>query len=202
MKRIKRLALAMVGMMTVGVAVPTFAVASLPCGWYAEGNVGSVTVSDVSYGDDTSAKVSGVGWNVNGGYKFMPFFGIDLGYTRYTNGNISIDGVNFAQVNSRYSYQLAGKGILPLCDTGVELFAKLGIARLVTSLETTDSDIADVVPNYSSGSRLSTGAYFGAGAGYNFTPSLAANIQWSRAAGNNNTGRIDLLSVGMSFIFT
>ena len=50
---------------------------SAPYGWYAEINLGSTRISNVSYPGKSSS--SGIGGNLNLGYKFMPYFWIGSG---------------------------------------------------------------------------------------------------------------------------
>lgn len=198
MKRMKLIVLACV---SFAISSAALAVCPLPCGWYAEGNVGSSHVSGVDYGEGVSVNTSGIGWNVNAGYKFMPYFSMDLGYTQYGTGNVKFEGVKVANITSRYSYQLVAKGILPLCDTGAQLFAKLGIARLAVRASAVDSDVD--FDGSRTTSQYATGAYYGGGGEYYFSPSFAANLQWAMANSNNNSvGNMSLLSVGLSYIFS
>lgn len=60
----------------LSVSGTAFAEMSVPFGWYIEPNIGTTHVEDTFYGGSTST--SGAGFNLNVGYKFMPFFAMEL----------------------------------------------------------------------------------------------------------------------------
>lgn len=183
------------------VCTSVLAVSPLPNAWYLEANGGGSKVTNASYASNSSLSSSGIGWNLNVGYKFMPFFAGEIGYTNYAKTSSKVNGVKIATA-TYYSYDIAGKPILPIGDTGLELFAKLGIAHLNANVKASNSSYAKangiVV---STGSKNANGLYFGLGADYYFLPELAANVQWNRAKGNSKTGNLNLYSVGVSYLF-
>jgi opacity protein-like surface antigen len=176
----------------------TFAAMSVPFGWYLEGNVGSTHVSNQRSTRGANSSNSGIGGNVNLGYKFMPYFGMDLGYTQYAGTTFKSMNTKLA-TSTNYSYQIAGKGILPISSSGFELFAKLGVGRVATKLSFTNS--AHALGLGGSSNHSATGFYYALGAQYYFMPELAVVGQWAQAYGNNTTGNFGLLSIGASFIF-
>lgn len=202
MKGIKIAALIVAGMATFNVTTSALAAVAAPMGWYVEGNVGTSRLNNYSNGRNTSIdNGSGFGWNVDAGYKFMPYFGAEIGYTAYGNANINNSGgVKAATVKSRYSYDLAAKGMLPITDSGFELFGKLGIARLHVNA----ADVGGLAraANIGVGTQNKTGGYIALGGDYSFMPNLAANLQWARAqGGKNSTGNADLFSLGVTYLF-
>ena len=194
----KKLLLTAAGLSILFLASPVMAIMSAPYGWYLEGNAGSSHLSKVSYPGSTSS--SGIGGNANIGYKFMPFFGMEAGYTQYANSSIDDSSGTKAASIKHYTYDLAARGILPIATSGFELFAKLGIQRIASTTTIKNNGAASAL-GLASGTSTSTGGYVGAGAQYYFIPELAANVQWQRAMGNSTTGTEDLLSGGVSFIF-
>lgn len=178
----------------------SYALMSVPNGWYGDFNVGSTNVSDFSNPPNTSVGSSGIGGNLNVGYKFMPYFGAEIDYTRYANSTVK-DSMNDKLASIRfYSYGLVGKGILPFADTGIEAFGKLGVQRISSRLSITNSN--EAAENGLSGSGHSTtGLYFGAGVSYYVMPEIAFVGQWARAVGNSRTGTLDLTTLGVSMIF-
>ncbi len=170
---------------------------SLPYGWYLEGNVGSSHSSNTNYPGSISS--SGIGGNGNLGYKFMPFFATEVGYTRYANTSIKSGSTKAATVKN-YSYDIAGKGILPVANSPFELFAKLGIARVNAKTSVDNTPLA-IGLGVSSSNHSATGLYYGLGADYSMIPALQLVVQWQRAQGNNQTGNLDLFSGGFTFIF-
>lgn len=191
------LAAALSGIVLLSVATSAFAVMSVPYGWYVEGNVGSTNLSNKSYPGSSSS--SGIGGGGNVGYKFMPYFALEAGYTQYANTSIKDNTGTKAGTDKHYSYDLAGKGILPIVDSGVELFAKLGFGR-VNSHVTINSDTAASNIGLSSSSHTAGGLFYGGGIQYYVMPELAVNAQWEQAQGSSSTGNVALLSAGISFI--
>jgi hypothetical protein len=172
---------------------------SVPNGWYLEGNAGSSHLSNKSYGAG-NASSSGIGGNANIGYKFMPFMGLEIGYSRYQNTKIKAPDGTKAGEDKHYSYDIAARGILPLADSGVELFAKLGAQRIVSHVSLVDNTAANQI-GLASSQHSSTGLYMGVGGQYYFWPELAVVAQWQRAQGSSSSGTEDLFGVGLSFIF-
>lgn len=193
----KKILLAVSGLMTLVCSVPALAMMSAPYGWYVEGNIGSTRLSDANYPGSVSS--SGIGGNFNVGYKFMPYFAMEAGYTRYADTTIK-SGSSKAGTVKYYSYDLAGRGILPFADTGFELFAKLGVERLNAQ---TNIDNAATAASIGLGSsqHTKTGLYMGVGGQYYFAPEFAVNVQWQRATGSSTTGNMDLFSAGVSYLF-
>ncbi|HSW69984.1 MAG TPA: outer membrane beta-barrel protein [Gammaproteobacteria bacterium] len=181
------------------VAAKAAAVAPLPMGWYLEVNGGGSKITDVSYVSGSSITTSGIGWNANGGYKFMPFFAAEAGYIQYASTSSKLAG-NKVATATYYSYEGAAKALLPIGDTGAEFFAKLGIAHLHSKVKSTQFARNNGIP-VSTGTNNVNGLFFGLGADYSFIPNAAANIQWQRAKGNSKTGTLNLYSVGLSYLF-
>lgn len=194
----KKLLLTTLGLSALFAAMPALAIMSVPYGWYLEGNAGSSHLSNVSYPGSSSS--SGIGGNANIGYKFMPFLGVEAGYTQYATTSIDDATDTKAASIKHYTYDIAARGILPISTSGFEAFAKLGVMRITSSTSITNSTAAAGL-GIASGSSSASGAYLGAGAQYYFIPEMAVNVQWQRAIGNSTTGTEDLISGGLSFIF-
>jgi hypothetical protein len=173
--------------------------ASIPDGWYLEGLIGSTHLSNKSYPGSSSS--SGVGGNLNLGYKFMPFFATEIGYTQYANTTVQDQFGTKAATDKHSTYDITAKGIVPIATSGFELFAKLGIQRSTSNISTNDPTAAANL-GISNTKHSDTNLYLGAGAQYYFMSELAGVVQWARAQNNSNTGTLDLYSVGISFIFS
>ena len=107
----------------LSIAAPVLALEmSTPDGWYLEANIGSGRLSNA---DGQSG--NGPAYNLNLGYKIMPYAAIEAGYTKYKNSKLVGDAINsVGQIVSityasfrRYSYDIAAKSILPLVDTSL-----------------------------------------------------------------------------------
>lgn len=200
MKAIKIISLAVLGLTFTPMALAGCGCMPLPCGWYIEGNVGSSKTSNLSFGSGSSFNSTGFGWNANIGYKFMPFFAAEAGYTQYATLKIKIPSGTQAGQDKQYAIDLAGKGILPIGETGAELFAKIGAAR-VSSKITVNNALAASSIGLIATNHTATGYYVGFGAAYSVMPALPINIQWTRAKGDSTTGTNDLYSIGAAYIF-
>lgn len=146
-------------------------------GSYADVNVGYSKIVNSDYMDN----ITGLGLNIDLGYKMMPFFAVEIGYTTYGASKSSFTGAN--------AIDLVIKGILPFPEVGAELFAKLG-------------------PDYVNNGKLpdgvssnATNVYYALGGAYAMNPKMLIVLQWSQAGGNSNTGNFQLLSIGASYIF-
>lgn len=202
MIRIKKIAVLTTLCVTAfGFASAVFSCPSIPMGWYLEGNAGWSNPQNKNYGAGTSTSNTGFGWNANVGFKFMPYLGLEGGYTKYGDTNVNANGTKVAK-DVHFSYDLAFKGILPLSDTGAELFAKLGAARIKSHTIITNPTAANNAGvNIPAGTNTVIGFYMGVGGEYAFFPYLLGNVQWARAKGNNKTGNLDLYSIGIAYMF-
>lgn len=195
----KKLLLAAAMSGTLLCAIPAWADMSMPDGWYLDGNIGGSRQSDKSYPGPSSSSSSGLGGSVDVGYKFMPYFGAEIGYSLYANTIVKDQFGTKAATDKHYSYDLAGKGILPLGPSGAEAFAKLGIGRLKSSVRVNNATAANNI-GISNNQHSDTALYMALGGQYYFYPSLAAVAQWARQQGNSNTGDMDLYTIGVSWI--
>lgn len=168
-----------------------------PQGWYVEGNGGYSTVSSKSY-DAPNVRRSGSGWNLNFGYKLTTFFSAEAGYTHYFPTRI-YNGPKLGQ-DTHYSYDLAAKATLPISDSSVEAFGKLGIARVHSDVQISNPTLAQGL-TLNPGANNVTGLYMALGLAYYFAPSIAVNLQWARAHGNGQTGDLNLYGGGLSYNF-
>jgi hypothetical protein len=172
---------------------------SLPFGWYVEGNLGKSSTYKILPG---RVRDTGLGWNINGGYKFTQFVAVDVGFTHYAEARVQNSAGTSVSTDSRFSYDIAGKFMLPIASTGLEVFAKAGVGRIHSYNSLRNQNAAQLNGlTFNTGAHSATGAYFGAGADYAILPSVLTNLQWMRASGTRATGRGDLYSAGLSYIF-
>lgn len=186
------------GLTVLLLATPAFADMSLPYGWYLEANAGSSKLTNTNLPGNVSS--SGIGYNGDLGYKFMPYVATELGYTQYANSTVKNGAGTKAGIGKHYSWDLALRGILPFYTSGFEAFAKVGVQRLAESMNI-QSQTAATALGLGGASHSTTGLYVGVGVQYYFMPEFAINAQWAEAKGNSSTGTSQLLSAGASFIF-
>lgn len=178
---------------------PSFACMSAASGWYLEITGGRSKHFDYDSGP-LSKDTVGIAGTASVGYKFMPFFAAELGYSRYSTDKLKFGDTTVIK-NRPYSYQLVGKGIVPIANSGFEPFAKLGVTRIQDRKHVEDQTTATAL-GVNTSNKTHTGLYLGAGIQYYFMPELAVLVEWTRSQGSkHSTGSFDLYSVGLSFLF-
>lgn len=155
-------------------------------------NVNAITVS----------RTNGTAANLEFGYEFNKYFGVELGYA---NLGKSVDTINTTEVfNYRFSsYFLAGTGSVPLGP--VSLFAKLGLAN--NRIDATDT--AGGSSDHFNGGKIDMMG--GVGAAFNFTKNVGLRVQYeyfgkvtsasSTTIVNNINGKGQMWSVGLLYKF-
>jgi OOP family OmpA-OmpF porin len=200
-KRIKKIAITCTSILLIGTVISANAAIPLPTGWYLEGNIGEPSVSSVDYASGTSETMSGIGWNINVGYKFMPFFALEGGYTDYATTKSEFSNTTVAKTTSQ-SYDLAGKVMLPIQNSGFEFLAKLGVGRTKSHIVNEDSGFATTNGiTVNAGTFNSTSLFYGLGGEYAFSPEMLVIAQWMRSDGGSSTGNLDLYSIGLAYLF-
>lgn len=147
-----------------------FAHVPIPRGWYADASAG-ITNTNTSDSDNNSS--TALGFNVNVGYKFMPFFGLEGGYTTYGTSSSSFTG--------NHAIDIAAKAIIPFPEVGAELYAKLGGAQ-----------------TYPNEADNSTGLFYGFGADFWVFSNMSILMQWTQA--KSSDGPLNLFSIGIGFL--
>jgi len=144
------------------------------------------------------------------GYRLHQNFAVEGGYTDF--GKVSVTrtmtapaaGTVHADVKAS-GWHVDAVGIWPL-QNNFSLFAKLGVIfnEVKTSAGTTGA-VAFAPGTNTSPKHSGSNGKLGIGAGYDFTPTVGARVEWERASklGDDNTGKgdVDLLSVGVVFRF-
>lgn len=196
----KFLVLSVVGLFVASAVAPVFAAMPAPYGWYLEANAGKSSASGKSF--PGKVKHTGFGESINGGYKFSQFIAGEVGFTNYANTRIQTpSGTNVAK-DRHYSYDIAGKLMLPVGVTGTEVYGKVGIGRVNSNVTVTNEAAAAANGMaFNAGTHTKNGLYLGAGADYALSPNVLVNLQWARQNGSNNTGVLDLYSLGLAYIF-
>jgi OmpA-OmpF porin, OOP family len=145
-------------------------------GWGKSGSKSDVNDFKAQYGG--SVKNSGFVWNVNLGYKFMPYLAADVGFWGYPDAKLTVSS-NTAKIKP-YLGVLAVKGILPLED-GFSLYAKTGPAWYHDSIS------ADGIGGVEKDNAFTW--YFGLGANYNLTENfyLGAGVNYSLKRDNSDS---------------
>jgi opacity protein-like surface antigen len=130
------------------------------------------------------------------GYQFHRYMSVELGGIYTLRAKADFPGDSY-KMNPWYAY-LAGKLAVPVYDN-VSVFTKLGVGYQRTKAKLS-SDSSDTHK------ESATGAMFGAGVTYNFTPAVYMSGQWLRFTGkvkdgytDNTAPNIFLLGLGYKF---
>lgn len=172
--------------------------------YYVGGSVGQSKYKDIPQGlrnvDDKDT-----GYKVYGGYQINPNWGVEATYFdlgKFTGNETVFNGSTVVPVNSSAkatAWGLAGVFTAPISN-GFSVFGKLGLVR--NELKTNASGFGFEAHQ----KENRTGANFGFGAKYDFTPNLAVRAEWERLnkfGRNDTTGKtdIDFLTAGIIFKF-
>jgi opacity protein-like surface antigen len=177
------------------------AACSLPSGFYLEYNYGASRSMAKTYPGVPTIVNSGTGWNGTLGYKFIPYVAVEGGYTRYADARLENSAGTTAARDRHYGVDVAVKGIFPVMNTGLELFAKAGVVRLVSEIGSVDVAASAVDSlTFDTNGHSAMGLFYGAGVDYAVTKSFLINAQYARANGNSSTGNMNLVSVGISVL--
>lgn len=169
-----------------------------PCtSWYADVNGGYAAIHKSYPG---SVRTTGGGWSIAFGYKFLPYLAAELGYTHYPFLYATGNELN-AKIR-HYAYDLAAKAILPIFNSGVELFGKAGAGRLNSDVVVSaNNPFISGNGSFISSNHYATSYYLAAGADYFFLHKYSINVQWAHTTGDAQTGNADLYTVGLSALF-
>ena len=178
-----------------------WAACSLPSGFYLEYNYGASRSMAKTYPGVTTIVNSGTGWNGTLGYKFIPYVAVEGGYTRYGDARLENSAGTTTARDHHYGVDVAVKGIFPVMNTGLELFAKAGVDRLVSQIGAVDAGAAAVDGiTFDTNGHSAMGLFLGGGVDYAITKSFLVNTQFTRANGNSSTGNMNLISVGIAIL--
>jgi OOP family OmpA-OmpF porin len=210
-----------IGMMTLAAALAAGAAQAVPsrdAGWYAGLDLArsrlGLNGSDLDRGfaaqgitGATSLDRGDTTWGLTLGYRINPHFALEGGYTDL--GKFGYGTAVTAPAADRLSgdykahaWWLAPVGIVPLSDRAA-LYGKLGVTDNHASFNPASGTGATAPAG---ASHSNAGWLVGAGATYDFTPSLYGKLGWDRYArvdAGASTGRehADVFSVGLGLHF-
>jgi hypothetical protein len=148
------------------------------------------------------------------GYNFNPYFGLEGGYARYPRAQyVGRAGGGYSSLTYYYrSYDFVAKAYLPINNTGFNLYALGGIARVVGTIRFYNNG-APLSGNLAYPTSVITHAYhnrpiYGLGVNYVFTRHWIANIEWTQIQHLGSLGHsptniptLDLATVNISYNF-
>ena len=159
-------------------------------------------------GIEGSFDFTGTVMKVYGGYHFNRNLAFEAAYEKMDGFEINArftDGSGSAKVELEATTTLlTGVGAFPF-DSGITLFAKLGMAR-TTSKATCTCTGTGTMSNCSNdvgGSEKEWDPAYGLGVSYDFTKNIAARIEWERIkdSGDRDNIGLDLTTLGVQYNF-
>lgn len=191
---------------TAGLGMALLAASAAQAQGYVGGGVGPSRINIDCAGADSCDKTD-TGGKLYGGWLMTAQIGVELGYFNWgkakASGSIEVDGEGGpTTIDGRA--QVKGTGI----GVGVAYIASFtpqwsGVARLGVARNKGKSSVSALGISDSE-SFNSTEAYFGFGAGYNFTPSLTltGELDFSRLKyTSEDKASVRLLTVGLRYKF-
>jgi len=159
-------------------------------GWYAGVDLGRSQLRPDDKRDTAYA--------LDAGYRFNSWLALEGGYVDF--GRYSFDSDTLDGRLKAHAYRLSAVGIAPV-GAGFSVYGKAGIFDSRAEFDGGSPAGLDV-----GGTRHHTDGTFGLGASYDFTRTLAANVEWNRylkVAETDATGRgdIDLVTAGLAYRF-
>lgn len=174
-------------------------------GFYVGGGVGqsryldlSAICQNVAPGAVTTCDNKGFAWKGFGGYQFIRYFGVELGYYDFGKGTMKTTGGGNVDFKARGPY--AGAVVTVPVFEHISLLARAGAIRWSTKLN------PDATAGFTGQSDNGINGAYGLGIEYMFNEAFGVRAEWERFANigdNASTGQtnIDLYSVSALFRF-
>jgi OmpA-OmpF porin, OOP family len=166
-------------------------------GAYVGGAIGAfgARATGISLKDAASGSNNGSGVKLFAGYQLTENFGAELGFIRSSTLKRAfvVGNANVEQKGKASALYVAGTGRFAI-GQHFALTGKLGVARGKFS-----GTNALPLPSSITGSK--TGAIFGVGAEYRFTPKLAATIDYDYLPTTSNRLKTAMISAGVKVTF-
>jgi len=137
----------------------------------------------------------GIGTRLFAGYNMNQYAAIEGGFTYYSSMKYNTTLVSNNVKTRAASFDLLGKGMLPLADSGFGVFGKLGGAYL--NSKTTGSVEGISLPSSSSSSFRPV---VGVGVSYDMTQNWVADLSYTRILYNSSQVKNpDFIALGISY---
>lgn len=175
--------------------------AALP-GAYVGADLGYGVLHQSVSGVDNS-KDSGLAGRAFAGWQFNQYLATELGWSKFTNATFK-ESSPFASAKATLktdAVDVVAKGILPVADS-FNLYAKAGAAYVMSR-----ADVSASIFGFTGKADVEEKKWFptfGAGATYDFTPNVAADLSYSRIQKTGNSdifNSSDLYTVGLIYSF-
>ncbi|MDR3477719.1 MAG: outer membrane beta-barrel protein [Gammaproteobacteria bacterium] len=154
-------------------------------------NVFNVSEDPAGTASHTQQGLSG---RVFAGMNFIPYFGMEIGYTRYARSYYNATLPEFSENSSLayyvHSYDVVAKGYLPLARSGFTVYILGGASRVAETIKFHDEGIPlnGQIAQAGDGSNhvYKTMPIYGAGMMYDFGYNFSANVEFTQvhSAGN------------------
>ena len=183
------------------VALLLFVAGSASAAWYGGGSLGATSFQEsgvLGVGvDSVDGSDSDFGWKLHGGYRFLPFLGVEAGYASLSSSDFVVTGdlggfgevrVDVRDVTARY---VAAVGRVPI-GTKFAVFGKAGLAAWEADVERLEIDFIELTSD--DGVDLMTGL----GAEFQVIRFVRVRVEWERYESVADAD-VDMFSLGVTF---
>lgn len=161
-----------------------------------------VTSQNLTY----SHSLGGFGGRVFAGYNFNRYFGVEAGFAQYAQSKYTISSpVNNAHGTLKYTMNaldVVGKAYLPISETGFNLYALGGAARVNSEQKFTLS--ASGFKGNVSQTTHKIRPVYGVGASYDVSAHVTTNLEFSHIQGTGSKSNVpsaNMVTLGLAYNF-
>lgn len=154
----------------------------------------------------TSQNLGGLGGRIFGGYNFNRYFGVEAGFAQYAQSKYTIAStVNSSNASLKYTMSaldLVGKAYLPIAESGFNVYALAGAAR-VNSTQKLTLNTASFSKSMSQTTHKVRPVY-GLGTSYDVNEHVTTNLEFSHIQGNGKNSTVpsaNMLTLNVAYNF-
>jgi opacity protein-like surface antigen len=207
MKKTVKLGIAILSLITF----TNIAHAAIPGGYVGFGLGGSRIESsneDLLTGDNlrNTRTRGGLGGRAFGGFNFNRYFGIEAGYARYAPSKYTtsstVDSSYATLKDTMTAFDLVGKAYLPIQDSGFNLYALAGAARVNGEQKLTWGNSSMTVTETETAHK--TRPIYGIGASYEVSEHVTTNLEFTHIQGTGKTSSTpsaNMLTMNIAYNF-
>jgi len=183
-------------------AAPSFAMNN---GFYLGAQIGRTNLNATEATAITGEKVKGTGTGISArllltGVQFNPHAAMEIGYTYYAPAKYEVLSNGVSPKTRLNAIDFVGKGIFPLANSGLSVFAKAGFAL---TRATSSGSLAKLDANgrYGSTTQTSVRPTLGVGVSYDITQNWQTDLSFMRVMSGGGINNADFIALGITYHF-
>ena len=150
--------------------------------------------------------LGGLGGRVFAGYNFNRYFGVEAGFAKYADSKYTttstVDSSYATLKDTMNAFDLVGKAYLPIADSGFNVYALGGAARVNATQKTTIGGDSMTFTQTETAHKIRP--VYGLGASYDVTEHVTTNLEFSHINGTGKysaTPSANLLTLNLAYTF-